>query len=122
MRTFLFFTRTPKGRQEAKKFLARIKERTENRDKLVSVTSFQSQLAAIHAYAIEKTPPDLSRITQPTLVANGESDQMIPSINSAHLALDIPNAKLILYRDAGHGGIFQHHESFVKSALEFLAN
>jgi pimeloyl-ACP methyl ester carboxylesterase len=47
---------------------------------------------------------------------------MIPSINSAHLALDIPNAKLILYRDAGHGGIFQYHESFVKSALEFLAN
>jgi hypothetical protein len=26
----------------------------------------------------------------------------------------------LLYDDAGHGGIFQYHEAFVKKALEFL--
>jgi hypothetical protein len=28
---------------------------------------------------------------------------------------------LVIYRDAGHGGIFQYHEQFVEKALEFLA-
>jgi hypothetical protein len=26
----------------------------------------------------------------------------------------------VLYPDAGHGGVFQVHEEFVKRALEFL--
>jgi pimeloyl-ACP methyl ester carboxylesterase len=36
------------------------------------------------------------------------------------LARRLPNAELVLYDDAGHGGIFQYHEAFVKNALEFL--
>jgi pimeloyl-ACP methyl ester carboxylesterase len=32
-----------------------------------------------------------------------------------------PNNELVIYRDAGHGGIFQYHEQFVEKALEFLA-
>jgi hypothetical protein len=28
---------------------------------------------------------------------------------------------LVIYPDAGHGGIFQYHEQFVDKALEFLA-
>jgi hypothetical protein len=32
----------------------------------------------------------------------------------------IPNSEIILYKDAGHGGIFQYNEKFVKSALAFL--
>jgi pimeloyl-ACP methyl ester carboxylesterase len=46
---------------------------------------------------------------------------MVPSRNSADLARRLPHAQLILYPDAGHGGIFQYHEEFVKSALEFLS-
>lgn len=46
---------------------------------------------------------------------------MVPSSNSADLARRLPHAQLILYPDAGHGGIFQYHEEFVKSALEFLS-
>jgi len=30
--------------------------------------------------------------------------------------------RLIIYPDAGHGGIFQYHEDFVPKALAFLAN
>jgi hypothetical protein len=36
------------------------------------------------------------------------------------LSRRLPNAELVLYPDAGHGGIFQYHEAFVKKALEFL--
>jgi hypothetical protein len=29
---------------------------------------------------------------------------------------------LVIYPDAGHGGIFQFHQQFVQKALQFLAN
>ena len=54
------------------------------------------------------------------LVANGDQDKMVPSGNSIDLARRLPNAELVLYEDAGHGGIFQYHEAFVRKALAFL--
>ena len=118
---YLFFTTTANGRRSATEFLTRLKERTENRDKPVSITAFISQLKAIRAWGV-KEPDDLSRIQQPVLVANGDSDKMVPSSNSVDLARRLPNAELVLYPDAGHGGIFQYHEAFVKKALEFLGS
>lgn len=116
---FLFFTRTANGRRAGKEFLARLKERTEGRDKAISLTSYVSQLKAIHRWGLER-PQDLSVIRQPVLVANGESDRMVPSKNSHDLARRLPNSELVIYPDAGHGGIFQFHRQFVETALEFL--
>ncbi len=116
---YLFFTGTPNGRNSARQFLARLKERTENRDKPVSIASFRAQLKAIHAWGRQR-PADLSRIHHPVLVANGEHDKMVPSSNSVDLARRLPNAELVLYEDAGHGGVFQYHEAFVKKALQFF--
>ena len=65
-------------------------------------------------------PHDLSVIRQPVLVANGESDRMVPTTNSLDLARRLPDSDLVIYPDAGHGGIFQFHEQFVAKALEFL--
>lgn len=119
IRVYLFFTRTENGKREARSFLSRLSEKKTGRVKKVSIKSFRAQLAAIAEYA-SSAPPDLSRITMPTFVANGEHDIMVPSVNSAHLMLGIPNAHLSLYKDSGHGGIFQYHEQFVKESLEFL--
>ncbi len=116
---YLFFTETANGRNSAREFLTRLKERTENRDKPVSIPAFITQLKAIHAWGRQR-PADLSRIQHPVLVANGEHDKMVPSSNSVDLARRLPNAELVLYKDAGHGGVFQYHEAFVKKALEFL--
>jgi pimeloyl-ACP methyl ester carboxylesterase len=116
---YLFFTKTPNGRRAAREFLKRLKERTENRDKPVSIVAFIAQLRAIHAWG-RQAPADLSRIHHPVLVANGDQDKMVPSSNSVDLAQRLPNAELVLYDDAGHGGIFQYHEQFVKKALGFL--
>ena len=116
---YLFFTTTPNGRSAAREFLKRLKERTENRDKPVSLIAFANQLKAIHAWG-RQAPADLSRIHHPVLVANGDQDKMVPSSNSADLAHRLPNAELVLYDDAGHGGIFQYHEQFVSKALSFL--
>jgi pimeloyl-ACP methyl ester carboxylesterase len=116
---YLFFTGTRNGRRSAREFLARLNERTKNRDKSVSIAAFIAQLKAIHAWG-RQPPADLSRIHHPVLVANGDHDKMVPSSNSADMARRLPNAELVLYEDAGHGGIFQYHEAFVKKALRFL--
>ena len=117
---FLFFTRTPAGRRAGKEFLARLKERTEKRGKAISPRSYLAQLKAIHRWG-KQPPADLSVIQQPVLVANGESDRMVPTSNSVDLAQRLPNADLVIYPDAGHGGIFQFHQQFVERALAFLA-
>jgi pimeloyl-ACP methyl ester carboxylesterase len=116
---FLFFTRTPTGRGAAKEFLARLEERTNDRDKAMSVGSFRAQLKAIHRWG-QQQPAELASIHQPVLVMNGESDKMVPTKNTVDLDRRLPNSQLVLYRDAGHGGVFQFHEDFVKRALEFL--
>jgi pimeloyl-ACP methyl ester carboxylesterase len=117
---FLFFTRTANGRRAGEEFLTRLKERTNHRDKAISLRAFRAQLKAIHRWGQQK-PADLSAIPHPVLVANGESDKMVPSKNTIALAERLPSSELIpLYPDAGHGGIFQYHEQFVRKALEFL--
>ena len=116
---YLFFTRTENGRRAAREFLGRLNERTANRDKPVSIPAFIAQLKAIHAWG-RQPPADLSRIQHPVLVANGDQDKMVPSSNSVDLARRLPTAELVLYADAGHGGIFQHHEAFLQKALAFL--
>ena len=119
-KTYLFFTRTPDGRRAAREFLRRLKERKEDRDKAISPISFRRQLKAIHTWATQQ-PSDLSSIRQPVLVANGDQDRMVPSSNSVGLARRLPNARLKLYPDAGHGGVFQYHREFVEEVEGFLA-
>lgn len=119
-KTYLFFTDTPNGRASARDFLARLSERKTGRDKGPSPRAFLRQLAAIQAWG-RQTPQDLGRIKIPVLVANGDKDIMVPTANSADLASRIPDAELVIYPDAGHGGIFQNHAQFVQKALGFLA-
>lgn len=117
---FLFFTRTPNGIEAGKAFLERLKERSENRDKEISVSAFLAQLEALRTWG-RKEPADLSVVKQPVLVVNGEADRMVPTHNTHDLARRLPNSTLIIYPDAGHGGMFQFHVDFVPSALEFLS-
>jgi pimeloyl-ACP methyl ester carboxylesterase len=116
---FLFFTRTPGGIEAGKAFLARLKERSENRDKEISVSAFIAQLSALRAWG-QKKAADLSVVKQPVLVVNGDQDRMVPTSNSRDLARRLPNSQLIIYPDAGHGAAFQFHNDFVLKALEFL--
>lgn len=117
---FLFFTRTPSGIRAGKEFLRRLKERSENRDKEITVTALQAQLKALRRWGA-KQPADLSSIKHPVLVANGDSDRMVPSKNTHDLAQRLPNSELIIYPDSGHGAVFQFHADFVPRALEFLS-
>jgi pimeloyl-ACP methyl ester carboxylesterase len=70
--------------------------------------------------------PDMSKlarlagITQPTLVANGSNDILVPTVNSYLLAGHIPNAQLTIYPDAGHGFLFQYPHEFAAQVNTFL--
>lgn len=116
----LFFTKTAHGNAEAKKFVARLKERKSDRDESIAIGAFRTQLKAIHSWGTA-APADLSTIGQPVLVANGDHDRMVPTSNSHDLASRIPDARLVIYPDAGHGGIFQYHDEFVAETLAFLS-
>ncbi|WP_243751021.1 alpha/beta hydrolase [Paraburkholderia sp. BL10I2N1] len=113
---YLFFTRTPNGIDAGKA----LNERSEDRDKKISVTAFLAQLEAIRAWG-RKEPENLSVVQNPVFVVNGDSDRMVPSKNSEDLARRLPNSNLIIYPDSGHGGVFQFYADFVPKALEFLA-
>lgn len=117
---FLFFTRTPGGIEAGEAFMARLKERTEGRDKEISVSAFLAQLEALRVWG-KKAPADLSVVKQPVLVVNGDNDRMVPTVNTRDLARRLPNSQLVIYPDAGHGGAFQFHADFVRSTLAFLA-
>lgn len=117
---FLFFTRTPAGIRAGKEFLQRLRERSENRDKAITVAALQAQLKALRRWGTKK-PADLSRVHHAVLVANGDSDRMVPSKNTRDLAQRLPNSELIIYPDSGHGAVFQFHADFVPKALAFLS-
>lgn len=116
---FLFFNRNAAGKLAARAFVNRLKERTVDRDAPIKVKAFRTQLKAIQKYG-RSAPSDLSKLTQPTLIANGDNDRMVPSILSEDLHRRIKHSELIIYPDSGHGGIFQFHEKFAPVAVEFL--
>ncbi|MCF4121113.1 alpha/beta hydrolase [Antribacter sp. KLBMP9083] len=117
---FLFFNRNATGKPAARAFVERLQERTVDRDADISVKAFRTQLTAIQKYG-RSAPSDLSKLTQPTLIANGDNDRMVPSVLSDDLHRRIKGSELVIYPDSGHGGIFQFHQEFAPVAVEFLA-
>jgi dienelactone hydrolase len=64
-----------------------------------------------------KTP----EISAPTLVADGAEDQLDAVSNSRAIAGLIPEAKLLIYPDAGHGFLFQEGTPFAVTVQSFLS-
>jgi len=116
---FLFFNRNVTGKPAARAFVNRLKERTVDRDAKIALKAFRTQLKAIQKWG-RSAPADLSKVTQPTLIANGDNDRMVPSVLSEDLHRRIAGSELVIYPDSGHGGIFQYHDTFAPVAVAFL--
>ncbi len=116
---FLFFNRDAEGKKAGKAFVKRLTERTVDRDAKITNKAFSTQLKAIAKFG-RSAPSDLSVITVPTLIANGDNDRMVPSILSEDLHRRIAGSELIIYPNSGHGGIFQYWEKFAPVAAKFL--
>lgn len=119
-RNFLFFPRTAEGKRAATDYFRRLRERSTDRDRKISLQARIAQLKAIRHAGLSE-PDDLSAITMPVFVVNGDHDLMVASAHSADMARRLPDATLKIYPRSGHGGVFQHHETFVPDALAFLA-
>ena len=116
---FLFFNRNAAGKRAAKEFIECLRERREGRDRPVRFRAVRAQLQAIENWG-RAEPADLSVISHPTLIANGDHDRMVPSGLSVDLHRRIAGSELVVYPDSGHGSIFQFHKQFVPVAVRFL--
>ena len=118
----LFFTPSESSQTAGQAFATRLAARTDDREPLSGPKVAQAQVAAFRAW--ERVDGErfakLRRITQPCLVVNGVFDNMIPVRNSYFLAEHLPDATLLIYPDAGHGSLFQFHDSFVQQTTLFL--
>ncbi|WP_439382077.1 alpha/beta fold hydrolase [Amycolatopsis lexingtonensis] len=117
---FLFFSPTATSQAAADEFLGRLGERTADRVPAATDETIGAQVTALAKWERSSTPAGLANVSQPVLVVNGDNDVMIPTISSFTLARALPNARLSIYPDSGHGALFQHHELFVRQALDFL--
>lgn len=119
---WLFFEHTDTSRELGRAYYARLGERKENRDAPTTDELKEAQYDAVVEWGI----PDKSQlnrlagIRQPTLVANGDNDTMIPTINSHILGEHLPNARVRIFPDAGHGFLFQWPVEFADAVTSFL--
>jgi len=118
----LFFTPSEASQTAGQAFATRLAARTDDREPPSGPKVAQAQVAAFRGW--ERVDGErfakLRGITLPCLVVNGVFDNMIPVRNSYFLAEHLPNATLLVYPDAGHGSLFQFHDSFVQQATLFL--
>jgi len=123
LRLYLFFEQTATSQGAGRAFIKRQAQRTADRDPESSQQTVGAQAKAIVAWGSNgnsRPTRRLQRISQPVLVVNGKNDIMVPTINSYALFQELPDARLTLYPDSGHGGLFQYAESFVNEGVRFL--
>jgi pimeloyl-ACP methyl ester carboxylesterase len=120
----IFFAPTSSSQSAGEAFTGRLMLRTQDRDPVSGPAVARAQTIAFREWEqfTGERFADLHRIGQPTLVVQGVHDEMIPVRNSYWLGEHLPNAMLLTYPDAGHGSLFQWHESFQHHVTEFLAS
>src|SRR5713101_4577027 len=118
----LFFAPSKSSQDAGKAFATRLAARKQDREPLAGPQVAMAQITAFRAWEHFNGErfAKLGKITQPCLVVNGVFDNMIPVRNSYMLSEHLPNAMLLTYPDAGHGSLFQFHNSFVGEASLFL--
>lgn len=115
---FLFYPETETAVAAGKASLARIAAQADI-GPAVTAEAFMAQVKAISAW-----PGVLHRARElrlPMLVANGAHDVMLPAYRSYVLSQQAPDARLVLYPDAGHAFLFQEIEDFAAQLDLFLA-
>lgn len=55
------------------------------------------------------------------LVTAGDNDTMIPTVNAWLMARYLPDARVRVYPDSGHGFLFQWPEQFATMVNSFLS-
>ena len=132
----LFFAPTPTSQAAGQAFWRRMQERNkatsgEDRSNFVSWgyadggAGVTAMVAALGAWGNPENRADgdydrLAHISVPTFVGQGSNDFMIPTVNSFVMEQKIPNARLKIFPDSGHGFLYQYAEEFAGDVNKFL--
>ena len=118
----IFFSPSESSQAAGRRFLERIRARTEDRDAPVSEGTVAAHSVAAREWGASSPGSFdyLKRIPHPALVVNGSHDIVVPTVNSYILQQNLPNAELILFPDSNHGSHFQFTETFNRCATDFL--
>src|SRR5207245_5644 len=81
-------------------------------------TALRFATAQVLAIARHDTLDRLANIRAPTLVLTGSADKLVPPVNSEVLARNIPGARLMLLRGAGHLFPLEREEETVRALRE----
>jgi pimeloyl-ACP methyl ester carboxylesterase len=65
-------------------------------------------------------PEQLSRFTLPVLVISGDDDRIVPTAQSVRLAGELPDATLVVIKDAGHVPHEEQPAAFMQAVDDFL--
>jgi pimeloyl-ACP methyl ester carboxylesterase len=119
---YLFFSPSPEGAAAGRASLARTSFRRPASLVKTTPQATGAQYQAITSFFGNSDGwyQRLKQIKAPTLVANGDRDGSFPVIDSVVLAREIPDARLAVYPDSGHGFQFQYPERFAADLVEFL--
>jgi pimeloyl-ACP methyl ester carboxylesterase len=118
----IFFSPSQDSQAAGRRFLERIRARTEDRDVPVSAATVAAHSAAAREWgaAAPGSFDYLRDIAHPTLVVNGSDDIVVPTVNSYILQQNLPNAELILFPDSNHGSHLQFTAQFNCYVTDFV--
>jgi pimeloyl-ACP methyl ester carboxylesterase len=118
----IFFSPSEASQAAGRRFLERIRARTEDRDVPVSDATVAAHRAAAREWGTPAADSFdyLRGIRHAALVVNGSNDIVVPTINSYILQQNLPNAELVLFPDSNHGSHFQFTQPFNRYVTDFL--
>jgi pimeloyl-ACP methyl ester carboxylesterase len=121
---FLFFFTSETAKAACASYLKRV-VMFKDKDSSAIPDSYKNMTIAMGDFKANKENNyfgKLKNIQKPVLIADGKFDPSYPLMNSYVLEREIPNSKLIIYPDAGHGFLFQYYRTFVPELLAFLSS
>jgi pimeloyl-ACP methyl ester carboxylesterase len=83
--------------------------------------AFVDQISQMWATEPNYTKEQLKAITVPTVIFDGDHDEAIEPAHTAEMAELIPDAKLVIMKDASHFAMWQQPDAFNATVLDFLA-
>ncbi|NIH83811.1 alpha/beta fold hydrolase [Amycolatopsis granulosa] len=120
---YLFFPETPSAQEAGRASLRRLEPRLASSGISVSPGGGAAQLGALLDWSAGKNAAwdRLHELTMPVLVANGAHDVMTHAYHSYAMSQRLPDGKVVLYANGGHGFLFQFHEDFAGEVNTFLS-
>jgi pimeloyl-[acyl-carrier protein] methyl ester esterase len=80
----------------------------------------EAALSTLACLQTEDLRPHLSRITAPTLIVHGESDEICLSGAGRFMNDSIPGSRLLMLPDTGHMPFISRRQRVVEAVLNFL--